>query len=86
MTTIRVLLLGMVLFIAGERVYAELSTSQPPVIPYEPDEFNVGQRFIDGIVPMVGECMVLKIVKVSKNHVSGKWLAVTCPPLKREEP
>ena len=55
-----------------------------PAITYVP-KFRIGESFIYEIVPRVGECMVLKVLEVTEQGVSGKWMAVTCPSLKRKE-
>ena len=53
----------------------------PAIVP----SFTVGDQFIHKIVPKVGECVVLKVLEVTEQGVSGKWMAVTCPSLKRKE-
>ena len=72
--------MGLLTSIARAEPLAELRMS-PPVT----HTFTVTGLFISRIVPKVGECMVLKVVEVTEQGVSGKWLAVTCPPLKRKE-
>lgn len=67
-----------------------ISAEPPPQLTMSPPitfipKFTVGDQFIHKIVPKVGECMVLKVVEVTEQGVSGKWMAVTCPPLIRKE-
>ena len=72
--------LGLMTTIVSAEPSKELEFA-PTIVP----SFTVGDQFIHKIVPKVGECMVLKVLEVTEQSVSGKWMAVTCPSLKRKE-
>ncbi len=72
--------LGLMTSIASAEPLAELK-----IAPHITPKFTVGDQFIDKVIPQVGECLVLKVVEVTEQGVRGKWMAVTCPSLKRKE-